>query len=711
LAKDQTQRTDKEVELYRSLLETPDTFEEGFGWTTVAGIFFCGLVMLPGSIYLGLMSGGNLGMAASWVTVILFNEIARRSLKSLKKQNLVILLHAAQVVMAANVLFPGGPFAQLVFRAYLATSDPIRDAGMRGVEHIPTWFVPAPDSPAITERNLLHVDWAIPILLLVFTVFIGLLRRYTLGYFFFRLTSDIESLPFPMAPIQAQGAMAMAEHDNEQNKQDAGKAFFDKNKQGNASGGGSLRWRLFSFGAVLGLVFGFIQVGIPALTGVFLEQRVFLLPQPFVDTTTLTEGVLPATATGVAIDMGILLLGMVIPFWAVMGTAFAIVLTLVLNPILYQFGMIPNWQPGMNTINTTFAAEVDFWMSFMIGAALALLVISIYQSVRDVRRKMKAIRQANQDGGNESQEDAWSTPRGRGDYPLWIALALYVVSALATIGVTYLLLSRSPLMTPGVMLNVMIFLFIFTFVYNPLLSYLNARLLGVAGQTVDIPHMKEFAFVLSGARGLDIWMAPIPVENYGHQAQAFRVTELTGTRFWSLIKTDLVAITVLLVLSFAFWAFIWSGSDIPSAGFPYAQTFWELQAKRTTLVWSSTHVTTGEQTLDFWQTELGQAIKPDIIGYGFGSVFVLFLGMSAFGLPIMFIYGIIKGLGVFPHMLVFEVVGALLARFYFYKKFGKQNFLRNIPTVVAGYFTGVGLIGMATVALELIQKAISSAPF
>jgi len=709
-AKPKQQRTDEEVELYRSLLETPEVYEEGFGWTTVAGIFFCGLVMLPGSIYLGLMSGGSLGMAASWVTVILFNEIARRSLKSLKKQNLVILLHAASVVMAANVLFPGGPFAQLIFRAYLATSDPIRDAGMRGVEHIPTWFVPAPDSPAITERNLLHIDWLIPILLLIFTLFIGLLRRYTLGYFFFRLTSDIEKLPFPMAPIQAQGAMAMAEHDEEAKQEDAGKDFFNKNKQGKG-GGGSLRWRLFSFGAVLGIAFGFLQVGIPALTGVFLEQRVFLIPQPFVDTTTLTEGFLPATATGVAIDLGIILVGMVIPFWAVIGTAFAILLTLVLNPILYEFGMIPHWQPGMNTINTTFAGEIDFWMSFMIGAALALLVISIYQSVRDVRRKMKAIQKQKDESPGEAIEDAWAPPPGRGDYPLWIALGLYVLSALATIGVTYILLRQSPLMTPGIMINVLIFLFIFSFIYNPLLSYLNARLLGVAGQTVEVPHMKEFAFVLSGARGLDIWMAPIPIENYGQQAQAFRVTELTGTRFWSLIKTDLVAITVLLTLSFTFWAFIWAGSDIPSAGFPYAQTFWELQAKRTALVWSSTHVGAGAETVDFWQTELGQAIKPDIIGYGFGSVLVMFLVMTGFGLPVMFIYGMIKGLGTFPHMLVFEVVGALLARYYFYKKFGKENFLRNIPTVVAGYFTGVGLIGMACVALELIQKAISSAPF
>ena len=33
------------------------------------------------------------------------------------------------------------------------------------------------------------------------------------------------------------------------------------------------------------------------------------------------------------------------------------------------------------------------------------------------------------------------------------------------------------------------------------------------------------------------------------------------------------------------------------------------------------------------------------------------------------------------------------------------------PTLMAGYFTGVGLIGMATIAMNLIKNAVSSAPF
>jgi hypothetical protein len=33
------------------------------------------------------------------------------------------------------------------------------------------------------------------------------------------------------------------------------------------------------------------------------------------------------------------------------------------------------------------------------------------------------------------------------------------------------------------------------------------------------------------------------------------------------------------------------------------------------------------------------------------------------------------------------------------------------PTILAGYLTGVGLIAMATIAMKLIQQAVSGSPF
>ena len=382
---------DVELERYRTLLDTPTEFKSGFGWITVAGILFCGLIMLPGGIYLSLMTGNNIGSAAQWVTVILFMEIARRSLKPLSRQNLVVLLHAAYVMMAASFLFPGGPMGELVFRAYLVGSDAVRDAGMLG--SFPKWFAPSYDSPAITERNLFHPDWFEPILIAFFIACVGLVSKYTLGYLLFRVTSDFERLPFPMAPVAAQGSMALAQESETASAPLGPMESKTPEKKDN-------RWRIFSLGAYMGLGFGFIQIGIPAVTGIFLAQPVYLIPQPFVDLTTTTQSFLPATPTGISLDLGIVLLGFVLPYWAVMGTFIAIVLTVVINYFLHHYGILQTWQPGMDTVNTTFANNRDFWLSFGIGSGLGIAVVSIYSLLRDISKKMVEIKKDRAAGGD-----------------------------------------------------------------------------------------------------------------------------------------------------------------------------------------------------------------------------------------------------------------------------------------------------------------------
>lgn len=695
-------REDKELAQYRDLLATPKDFQDGFGWSTVVGILFCGLVMMPGAIYLGLMTGGSMGAAATWVTVILFNEVARRAMKTLSKQNLIVLLHAAGAIMA------GGPAGGLVYRAYLVTSDAVRDAGMR--DYFPRWWVPGPDSPAIKERLLFHSDWIVPLSLVVFMMVVGLIKKYTLGYFFFRLTSDVERLPFPLAPIQAQGAMALAEaekppRDPGLQKEGAHEAFL-RTRRGEKKS--SERWRLFSLGTTVGIAFGFLQVGIPAITGMLFSQPFFLIPQPFVETTPLTEAILPATPTGMTVDLGIILVGFVLPFWAVIGTFAAILFTLIANPFLHHFGILASWQPGMDTVNTTFSNGIDFYMSFGIGAAFGVAFVSVYQTVRDVRAKVRDMRaDAGAGRARDERGSLWRTPRlGRGDYPMWLALVGYVLASLSLVGVCYALLSQTGTSRYGLLT----FLFIFVFLYNPFISYVNARLLGIAGQSVDIPFIKETAFILSGAKGVDVWLAPIPIENYGGQAQAFRINELTGVSFWSLAKTDMVAMPVLFLLSLLFWGFIWHASPVPSDAFPATQISWDLSAKQNVLLYSSTFAVEGGDA-SIMDSQFMQAVHPKVVGVGMGVTVGLFLLLSVFGLPSMFVYGLIRGFGQLPHYMVLEVVGAMLGRFYLQKRFGAQPFLRMAPTLLAGYFTGVGLVGMSTIALKLITAAISAAPF
>jgi|TARA_B100002003_G_scaffold247652_1_gene279640 hypothetical protein len=696
------QQPANDLEVYRNLLDTPTEFEDGFNLTTVVGIFFCGLIMMPGGIYLGLMTGGNMGSAASWVTLILFMEIARRSLKPMKKQNLSVLLHAASVMMVTQLFIPGGPLGWLVFRAYLVTSETARDAGM--MESFPSWFVPPPGSEALLTRTFFHHDWLVPIAIVGFVMVISFIKRYTLGYFFFRLTSDVENLPFPLAAVGAQGTLALAEIEEEEEEgagqgadQDAGEG---RTRRTN-------RWRIFALGAVIGIGFGVLQVGIPTITGLFLSKPFYLIPQPFIDTTVLSEGVLPATPTGLVLDLGMVFIGFVLPFWVVIGTFTAILATMVVNPVLHRIGIIHTWQPGMDTVNTTFANNIDFWLSFGIGAGFGIAIVCIYAACKDVIGKLRA---SNVDGAAE-QKDLWATPKGRGDYPLWIAAVIYSVASGLMVALCYFLIAGSTgFVNP---MRILFFLLFFAFLFVPFISYVNARLLGISGQTVEIPYIKELGFLVSGAKGLEIWLAPVPMENYGNMAQSYRTNELLGVRFWSLVKTDLVALPVMFVLSLTFWSFIWHSDAVPSEAFPTAQVNWELMAKNTVLIYTSTFVQPGEDPdeVRIQDSEFMKAIHPEVIGGSFATIVGVYGVLSLAGLPVTFLYGLIRGFGGLPHYMILEVVGAFLGRYYYQKKYGSINFLRDAPALLAGYFTGVGLISMATIALRFIQAAVSSDPF
>lgn len=205
---------------------------------------------------------------------------------------------------------------------------------------------------------------------------------------------------------------------------------------------------------------------------------------------------------------------------------------------------------------------------------------------------------------------------------------------------------------------------------------------------------------------MDPWIAPIPVENYGGMAQGFRTLELTGTSFTSKVKAWLLTTPLIFILSLVFWGFLWKDAPIPSDLYPYAQMMWDLRAKTTMIMWTATSGGEGVVTL------FDRSFHPEYIGVGFLFSTVVFTVLSVLGMPTMLVYGMARGLGEgLPHGLLLEFLGALIARFYFHKKFGKKPFLQTAPIILAGYFVGIGLIGMGAVAVRLVMSAISPAPF
>ena len=97
------------------------------------------------------------------------------------------------------------------------------------------------------------------------------------------------------------------------------------------------------------------------------------------------------------------------------------------------------------------------------------------------------------------------------------------------------------------------------------------------------------------------------------------------------------------------------------------------------------------------------------MGYAFGVGSYALL--SAFRLPTLLVYGVMRGLGQIPHGLFPEMVGALVSRYYFEKKHGQKRWKQYATVLSAGYACGTGLIGMGSVAIAMVQKSVSQLPY
>ncbi|MBW1677737.1 MAG: peptide transporter [Deltaproteobacteria bacterium] len=645
---------DKELQEYRDLLKTPGHFEEGFNWKTILGAIFIGFLMMPGSMYLQLVIGTGIGPAARWVTIILFAEIAKRSYTELKQQEIFLLYYMAGAALSS-------PFQGLLWNQYLVQSDAARMLGV--AEFIPTWIAPAQESGSLIARTFFHRDWLIPILFLVGSQIIQRVDQFGLGYALYRITSDVEKLPFPMAPVAALGTMALAESTEDKQK--------------------SWKWRVFSIGAMIGLAFGAIYVLLPTVSGLIFTQPIRLIPIPWVDLTRHTEGVLPAVATGIQLDLGLLFVGMVLPFWAVIGGVAGLLITVVANPILYHQGILNRWHQGMGTVDTVFANNFDFYLSFGIGLGLAIAFVGIWHVMRSFGN--------NKSGQRGSFKDLFRPPPGRGDFNFWISIGIYVSSTLAYVALCVWLVPNFP----------WIFFLAYGFVYTPVISYITARMEGIAGQFVSLPLVREASFIAGakffGYQGIEIWYAPIPIHNYGEATVSFRQIELTGTSIRGIIKAEIVVFPVVMVASLLFSQFIWRLAPIPSSSYPYAQELWHLQALNMLLMQTST---LEGNSLFF------QALKGSYVLSGLGFAIVMYALLTLLGLPVLLIYGVVRGLGqTTPHGLILEVIGALLGRFFFLKRYGTM-WRQYAPVLLAGFSCGMGLTGMFAMGFTLILKSL-----
>ncbi len=649
-------------------MEPPEEFADGFNWKAVLGAVFLGFIIMPGSMYLTLFIGnaGSINTAARWVMIILFAEVARRSFKDLKMQEIYILYYMTGLALAM-------PFQGLLWQQFFVQSDYVQAMGI--ASEIPTWIAPTAVQIQEAGPGFFRMIWLAPILFTSFSLVIWKIDHYGLGYVLYRLTSDVEELPFPMAPVAASGITALVNTKEDKEK---------------------WRWRCFSIGGVIGLVFGAVYIGFPAVTGAVLAKSIQLIPVPWLDLTPQVGHFLPAVAMNITFDLGAFIWGMVMPFWAVVGGFLGVVITIVANPILYQYKILHSWEPGTDLINTLFLNNIDFYLSFSIGLTVAIALVSmgkIFGPVIDALRARgkNTAQDRSRQGLGQRMSRGWNKlvtdNVKRGDFSIFIALGIYILTSATWIGVSIWLI-------PGFPWPYFVF---YAVVYTPIISYATAKLEGLCGQAIEIPMIREATYILSGYRGVKIWFAPAPLYNYGMATVDFRILELTGTKIISQIKAQIVTIPIIIVASLVFSHLFWTMAPVPSEAYPFAQQMWDLQAKNTCLMFSATSEGSS-QFLEAWNWKYFNSGL--LCGTG------AFMFLSFLGLPTLLVFGLVRGLGQgTPGPLIFEMIGALVGRFYFRRKFGDM-WMKYTPVMMAGFACGMGLIAMVAVGIGILAKMI-----
>jgi hypothetical protein len=129
---------------------------------------------------------------------------------------------------------------------------------------------------------------------------------------------------------------------------------------------------------------------------------------------------------------------------------------------------------------------------------------------------------------------------------------------------------------------------------------------------------------------------------------------------------------------------------------------WELNAANQSIMFSA--------TLGRF-SQFQKAFNPYYLAAGTGFGVLLFIVMSVLQLPLLLIYGVIRGLNqTLPHVVLPQFIGACFGRFYFERKMGLK-WRQYIPVVAAGFSCGMGLVTVLGVGVNFLAKAVIKIPF
>ncbi len=614
-------------------------------WRSFSGIVYAAVILMPASLWLYFTTGSGASWAAMYTTALVFTELARRG-RPLTKQETFVLMYGSSVAVG-EVLFVG-----FLYSAYFISSPIAAQFGLTA--SIPHWVVPRANSPAILQRTFLHPDWLIPIALGITGALLGKVASVSMGFLTRHLYIEVEKLPFPIQQFEAQVCLTM-------------------------SGRESHRVRILTLSAIAAMVYAAILYGIPTISYAVGGVSFMPIPYPWIDFTYWIGSLLPGASFGIATDITVIAIGLILPFNVVISMFIgSFSFYFIGNAVLYNFGYFNKWWvPGVDLGTIWDKSILSFWASPLIGFILPVVLLSLLRHPKNLLKTLTDLRKMPK------------ATKERGDISLKIILIMFLSATLASVLLVWILV-------PGFRVWVLVLVAIsvgWTFIY----SLASTRAVGVTGMGYVAPYsgslyVQEAFYISTGYTKPDIWFAPLIVGDVSSLWCAlFKVADLTDTKPMDYVKAYIPAFLLAWVMSFVYVSAFWKIAPIPSKLFPCWG--WPVQASITTL----------------FITRNVSLFKPSLLIGAAAISSVLFVVLEITHLPLSLI-GLALGPTVAIPIPTSYLIGAIVAKFL-QKRMGKEWFQTNNSVIVAGLFTGVGFTIAFSAAIALIARSMWASPY
>lgn len=630
---------------------------EGYkpGLTTVSllSIAYAAIVVTPILIYMSFLTGlpDPARFIPVFVSLLLFTEVGRFAGRFVSKQEAYIIYFMSQIV-AFDALYWVGLLMNLYFRDAPYTK-------LFGIaDKIPTWAAPPLDTWAVQLRTFFAREWLTPILVLLLSTVGSLLIDIGLSFIFIQLFIEIENLPFPVAPIDAQAIEVLTERTPD-------------------------RMIPFATAAVIGFLYEFAVYGFPQLSEALIGTRIQLVPYPWVDLTEYFAGVLPGALIGVATDISTFAVGWLIPWesivWIFIGSiAFYVVgnvLSLLLadttgNPMLLRWKA--DWSPVARIDWLWQRSVFNLWASPLIGLSVGVGLFSLIVSLKYFKTAFSSMLRLTE------------AAKRKGYLPLGFILVMIFTGALVGTAVATWLY-------PSLWWFWLLSWTLFPFIQGILL----ARSFGEVGLGVQIPYIRE-AFLIAFTRPGEVepWLVPAKITTgAGIITHRIKVATLLEVRPMDYYKAYALTLPLVLALSFVFLQFFWSMAPIPSAVYPWTVISWPIASLNFSL----------------WVSRSIEIFRPELILASSVAMLIVSLLARYLGLPFSPI-GFAAGAALTPPYAINYFMGAIVGRLL-EKRLGKTYWERVRGAIIAGLFCGVGLALALTVVILMISKSAWLLPF